>query len=126
MLTPAVTANLFSTYYRSRLFDITRANGKRFDCENMRDGCKGQPPAKADCGLRNSPSWRWTSRASGSPPAGAAKPAGARTQARISSSQSKTRWSRSPSARGSQCESAPSCSVKRTTRFFSAGVETAS
>ncbi len=48
---PGGDANLFSTYYRSRL-DITRTNGKGFDCEDLRQGCSGQPTAKADCGLR--------------------------------------------------------------------------
>jgi dienelactone hydrolase len=37
---PFGDGNAFSFYYRSRL-DITKPNGKRFDCEHLRKGCKG-------------------------------------------------------------------------------------
>jgi dienelactone hydrolase len=38
---PAGGGNLYSFYYRSRL-DIRRANGTRFTCEDLREGCAGQ------------------------------------------------------------------------------------
>jgi hypothetical protein len=37
---PFGDGNAFSFYYRSRL-DITKPDGKRFDCEQLRRGCKG-------------------------------------------------------------------------------------
>ncbi len=39
--------NAFSFYYYSRL-DIHRANGRVWDCEDLRDGCPGTVPAGAD------------------------------------------------------------------------------
>jgi dienelactone hydrolase len=44
---PGHDGNAFSFYYYSRL-DIRRANGKRWDCEDLRDGCPGMVPASAD------------------------------------------------------------------------------
>jgi dienelactone hydrolase len=38
---PAGKGNLYSFYYRSRL-DIRLANGTRFTCEDLREGCPGQ------------------------------------------------------------------------------------
>lgn len=49
---PSGDANLYSFYYRSRL-DITLAGGSRYTCENLRDGCPGQPAIEADCGPRD-------------------------------------------------------------------------
>ncbi len=46
---PSHDANLYSTYYRSRI-DITLDSGQRFDCENLRLGCAGQVPRRQDCG----------------------------------------------------------------------------
>ncbi|HEY1594953.1 MAG TPA: hypothetical protein VGF74_06140 [Thermoleophilaceae bacterium] len=49
---PAHESNLYSYHYVSRL-DITLANGRRFDCENLRDGCPGQTSPATDCGPAN-------------------------------------------------------------------------
>lgn len=46
---PTHDPNLYSYHYLSRL-DIHLADGKRFDCENLRAGCPGMTPASADCG----------------------------------------------------------------------------
>ena len=40
---PNRDGNMYSFYYRSRL-DITRANGQRFKCEDIRAGCAGMSP----------------------------------------------------------------------------------
>jgi hypothetical protein len=37
---PGHDGNAFSFYYYSRL-DVTLGHGKRFDCEDLRDGCPG-------------------------------------------------------------------------------------
>jgi hypothetical protein len=44
---PGHDGNAFSFYYLSRL-DIRLAYGRRFDCEDLRDGCRGMVPASAD------------------------------------------------------------------------------
>jgi dienelactone hydrolase len=44
---PNHDGNAFSFYYYSRL-DIHLANGSRWDCENLRDGCPGMVPAADD------------------------------------------------------------------------------
>jgi hypothetical protein len=41
---PAGEGNLYSFYFRSRL-DIRRADGSRFTCEDLREGCPGQTAA---------------------------------------------------------------------------------
>ncbi|MDX1802901.1 MAG: hypothetical protein R3292_02395 [Alcanivorax sp.] len=46
-LDPAGDGNMFSWHYRSRLA-ITREDGQRFDCEDLRHGCAAQVPAAAD------------------------------------------------------------------------------
>jgi dienelactone hydrolase len=48
---PLHDANLYSTYYRSRL-DIGLDDGQRFDCENLQRGCIGQTHRGNDCGSR--------------------------------------------------------------------------
>ncbi|MEL0029123.1 MAG: hypothetical protein VW625_10810 [Perlucidibaca sp.] len=42
-------ANLYSWHYNSRL-DVRLANGRRFACENLRNGCPGQYLPEEDCG----------------------------------------------------------------------------
>ncbi len=44
---PNHDGNAFSFYYYSRL-DLHLANGKRFDCEDLRDGCPGLVPTGDD------------------------------------------------------------------------------
>lgn len=44
---PNHDGNAFSFYYYSRL-DIHLANGKRWDCEDLRDGCPGMVPTADD------------------------------------------------------------------------------
>jgi len=44
---PNHDGNAFSFYYYSRL-DITLADGQRFDCEDLRDGCPGMVPTGDD------------------------------------------------------------------------------
>jgi dienelactone hydrolase len=44
---PNGDGNAFSFYYDSRL-DFTLSGGRRFDCEDLRDGCPGMVPAARD------------------------------------------------------------------------------
>ena len=44
---PNHDGNAFSFYYYSRL-DIHLANGKAWDCEDLRDGCPGMVPESGD------------------------------------------------------------------------------
>ncbi len=49
---PAHDPNMYSYHYLSRL-SITLANGRRFDCENLRNGCQRQTTPSTDCGPAN-------------------------------------------------------------------------
>jgi dienelactone hydrolase len=44
---PTHDGNAFSFYYDSRL-DIHLRNGQQWDCEDLRDGCRGMVPASSD------------------------------------------------------------------------------
>jgi len=46
---PGKDPNLYSWHYQSRL-DLTLANGQRYACENLRNGCTGQYESTEDCG----------------------------------------------------------------------------